>query len=159
MGNLGDMVVRIIGDNSQLDTAIDKSGKKLDAFAEKAGKIGKSLTTFVTLPILALAAASIKAAADMEMQEAAFTTLLGSAEKAKTLLQELKVFAAKTPFALGDLTKATQTLVGFGIETEQAVKVMKQIGDISQGNKDKFQSLTLAFAQASSTGRLMGQDL
>ena len=95
----------------------------------------------------------------MEMQEAAFTTLLGSAEKAKTLLKELKTFAAKTPFALGDLTNSTRTLIGFGIESEKAVEIMKQIGDIAQGNGPKLQSLSLAFAQASSTGKLMGQDL
>jgi len=157
--NLGDLVVRIIGGNEEFDAAVDKSKYKYEAFISTLEKGGKTLTKFVTLPILALGTAAVKAAADMEMQEAAFTTLLGSATKAKNLLSELKTFAAKTPFALGDLTKSTQMLVGFGLETDKAVGIMKQIGDIAQGNKDKFLTLSLAFGQASSTGRLMGQDL
>jgi tape measure domain-containing protein len=36
---------------------------------------------------------------------------------------------------------------------------LKQIGDISMGDEERFKSLTLAFAQMSSTGKLMGQDL
>ena len=36
---------------------------------------------------------------------------------------------------------------------------LKQIGDISMGNAERFNSLALAFAQMSATGRLMGQEL
>ena len=49
--------------------------------------------------------------------------------------------------------------MSFGMTAEDAQKHMKELGDISQGNAEKFQSLTLAFAQASSTGKLTGQDL
>ena len=37
--------------------------------------------------------------------------------------------------------------------------MLRAIGDISMGDTQKLQSLTLAFAQMSSTGKLMGQDL
>ena len=33
------------------------------------------------------------------------------------------------------------------------------LGDVSQGNKERFDSLTLAFAQVGSAGKLSGQDL
>lgn len=33
------------------------------------------------------------------------------------------------------------------------------LGDISQGNKEKFNSLSLVFGQISSQGKLMGGDL
>ena len=36
---------------------------------------------------------------------------------------------------------------------------MQMLGDVSQGNKERFDSLTLAFAQVSSAGKLSGQDL
>lgn len=36
---------------------------------------------------------------------------------------------------------------------------MKQLGDISLGNSDRFQRLSLAFAQVSAAGKLTGQDL
>ena len=36
---------------------------------------------------------------------------------------------------------------------------MKAIGDVAAGDKEKFKSLTLAFGQVSSAGKLTGQDL
>ena len=49
--------------------------------------------------------------------------------------------------------------MSFGMSAEEAQIRMKQLGDISQGDAEKFKSLTLAFAQMSSTGKLTGQDL
>nr|WP_269456685.1 tape measure protein [Vaginimicrobium propionicum] len=67
--------------------------------------------------------------------------------------------AARTPFGMEDLAKATQTLMGFGMSAEESQVRLKQLDDISQGDAGKFESLTLAFAQMSSTGKLTGQDL
>jgi len=153
------MVVRIVGDNSGLDKSIDNSQTKLQNFAKVAENTGKKLSTFVTLPILGLAAASLKAAASMESQESAFTTMLGSADKAKKLLGDLTKLAEKTPFQLTDLAKATKTMLAFGVANEQVLPNLKMLGDIAGGNAAKLDSLTLAFSQIQSTGRLMGQDL
>lgn len=60
---------------------------------------------------------------------------------------------------LEPLAKGAQTLLGFGVAAEKVMPILKQIGDISMGNADRFQSLVLAFAQASANGKLMGQDL
>ncbi len=49
--------------------------------------------------------------------------------------------------------------MGFGMSTADAQKHMQELGDISQGDSERFKSLTLAFAQASSAGKLTGQDL
>jgi len=95
----------------------------------------------------------------MEMSEAAFTTMLGSAEAAKDMLKDLTNFAAKTPFGLKDLTGATQTLIQFGVAGEDIMPTLQSIGDVSGGNADRMKSLSLAFGQATSAGRLMGQDL
>lgn len=166
MALLGDLVVRIVGDTADFVRAIDHSGQRLNKFekdlkkiTDTMSKVGKKMTTFVTLPILAIGAAMVKAAADMEMQEAAFTTMLGSAEKAKTLLSDLRDLAAKTPFQLTDLADSTKTMLAFGIETEKVLPYLQQLGDIAMGDAGKLRTLTLAFSQIQSTGRLMGQDL
>jgi len=156
---IGDMVVRILGDNSNFDKSMDNVEKRFKKASETLAKTGKSLTKFVTLPILGIAAASVKAAADIEMTEAAFTTMLGSAEAAKNMLKDLTNFAAKTPFGLKDLTGATQTLIQFGVESRDIMPTLQAIGDVSGGNAERMKSLSLAYGQATSAGRLMGQDL
>jgi hypothetical protein len=41
--------------------------------------------------------------------------------------------------------------MGVGMTAEESQIWLKQLGDISQGDAQKFESLTLAFAQISST--------
>ena len=97
--------------------------------------------------------------ARMEQYSTSFTTMLGDQAKAQKLVNDLKVEAAKTPFGMEDLAGNMQTLLSFGMNLEDAKKHLNEIGDISQGNAVKMESLTLAFAQMSSTGKLTGQDL
>jgi len=97
--------------------------------------------------------------AKMEQYTVSFTTMLGDQSQALELIARLKEKAAATPFGMEDLAKSTQTLMAFGVSAQDAETIMNQLGDISLGNKDRFQALSLAMAQISSTGRLMGQDL
>ncbi|MDK8600905.1 MULTISPECIES: phage tail protein [Actinomycetaceae] len=97
--------------------------------------------------------------ARMEQYSTSFTTMLGDQAKAQKLVNDLKVQAAKTPFGMEDLAGNMQTLLSFGMSLEDAKKHLNEIGDISQGDAVKMESLTLAFAQMSSTGKLTGQDL
>jgi tape measure domain-containing protein len=57
------------------------------------------------------------------------------------------------------LIEAQKTMMAFGLDAEYAFGKLKNIGDIALGDKQKMQSLALAFSQMSSTGKLMGQDL
>ena len=156
---IGEMVVRIVGDNSDFDKKVDASERKYTRFAKTLADTGKKLTTFVTLPLLGIGIAAVKSAADLEMQQAAFETMLGSAKDAQRLLTDLKDMAARTPFQLSDLADASKTLLSFGVAAEDILPTIQQLGDVAQGNGQRFQALSLAFAQVQATGRLMGQDL
>ncbi len=96
---------------------------------------------------------------EFQSLELSFATLTGDANKGKKLFADITQFATTTPMLEKDLAKGAQTLLGFNIEAEKIMPILKQIGDISMGDSQKFESLTLSFAQASSTGKLMGQDL
>ena len=159
MANAGEVVVKIVGDNSELDRALTASQRKMQQAGQAMQRVGKSLTTFVTLPILAIGAAAIKSAANLELQQAAFETMLGSADKAKVLLQDLTNLAAKTPFQLPDLAEGTKTLLAFGTAADDVLPILGQLGDISLGDSQRLKQLALVYGQVQSAGRLMGQDL
>lgn len=91
--------------------------------------------------------------------DVAIQTMLGSKEKADALLMQVREYAKISPLEFGDITAATKMMVGFNIEAEKVPRFIQAIGDISMGNKQNFNSLTLAFSQMSATGKLMGQDL
>jgi len=101
----------------------------------------------------------IKSAGEFELTKASFTSLLGSVEKANTLLRDISTMGIKTPYNEADLQKGAQLLLAFNISASQVIPTLKMIGDVAMGNKDRMASMTLAFGQMSATGRLMGQDL
>jgi tape measure domain-containing protein len=157
--SLGDMVVRIIGDNTEFDTSIDKSESKFTKFEKTAAAMGGKLSLFVTTPLVLLGKKFIDSTGQMQMFQASFETMLGSVEKAQGLMADLQTFAAKTPFEFTGLANSTKTLLQFGVSANKVMPTLKQLGDIAQGDQNKLNSLALVFGQMSSAGRLMGQDL
>ena len=129
------------------------------AIIDKMNKAVMGLTAAGTAVIAGLGKVGLEYNSQMEKYMTNFTTLLGSTEAAAKKVQELKEMAAKTPFGMEDLAQATQTLLSFGIEADKTTPILKALGDVSLGNKEKFQSLSLAFGQVSSAGKLTGQDL
>lgn len=135
----------------------ERSGNQMDSAFSKVGKtIG---AVFATAQLVEFGKQVVKVRSEIESYEISFRSLLGSQSKGDALFSQIKEFAVTTPMAMGDLAKGAQTLLGFGMEAEKIMPTLKQLGDISMGDAQKFQSLTLAFAQVSSTGKLMGQDL
>jgi tape measure domain-containing protein len=95
----------------------------------------------------------------IESFQISFDTLIGSKDRSAAFFKEIKDFAVSTPLMLDDLARSAQTFLGFGIETERVIPILKQIGDVTMGNKERFGAMSLAFAQMYATGKLQGQDL
>lgn len=148
----------------KFDTRVDSSGFK--SGIEKLGSIAKTGLKVTATAIGAVSGAfgtavlsGVKYNSQMEQYITSFGTMLGSAEEATKLVNNLKEMGAKTPFETSDLAKASQTLLTFGTSAEDLLPTLQMLGDVSQGNKERFDSLTLAFAQVGSAGKLSGQDL
>lgn len=158
--NDAEVKFKVILDGNEAEKHVDNLSKKAKNLGDIFTNAGKKLTIGLTIPITGLAVAGIKYNATMEKYNANLTTLLGgNKEAADELLADLKAMANTTPFETTSLVKATQTMLGFGIEVESSQKYLKQLGDISMGDAQKLESLTLAFSQVSSAGKLSGQDL
>ena len=148
----------------KFDTRVDSSGFK--SGIEKLGSIAKTGLKVTATAIGAVSGAfgaavlsGVKYNSQMEQYITSFGTMLGSAEEATKLVNNLKEMGAKTPFETSDLAKASQTLLAFGTSAEDLLPTLQMLGEVSQGNKERFDSLTLAFAQVGSAGKLSGQDL
>ena len=131
----------------------------LNSVGKVATKTGNALTLGLTTPLVALGTAGVKYNAQMEDFEANLTTLLGSADKAKAMLNDLKEMANTTPFETTDLLESTQTMLGFGLATDKTKGYLQMLGDISMGNAEKLKSLTLAFSQMGASGKASMEDI
>lgn len=101
---------------------------------------------------------ALQTSAQLEQTAISFEVFTGSALVAKNMLSDLKEQALKSPMQFQDITKGAQTLLGYGLTAQQVIPITKMLGDISGGNADKFQRLSLAFGQVNAAGRLMGQE-
>lgn len=123
------------------------------SFTQALGAIGG------TVALKNFATQVVDVRAEMQMLNRSFEVLLGSKEKSDAYVNEIKDYALVSPLSVTDVSKAAKLLLGFNVEAEKTIPIIKSIGDITMGDSQKFGSLTLAFAQTSAAGRLMGQDL
>jgi hypothetical protein len=144
-------------DFRNLSRDVSQEGRKMDEMFRNLGRTAAGMFTVGSAMGFVKQAVSVRG--EIEMMEKSFEVLTGSIEKSNKMLYELKNIAVKSPLELSDISKAAQTLMSFNIDAEKVIPTIKQLSDISMGEAGKFNSLALAFAQMSSTGKLMGQDL
>lgn len=157
--NIDDTTKKAENAASKISKGFEKTGTFLSNVGQKITGAGKVMTATLTTGIAGLVTQGIKYNAEMENFQMNLTTLLGSSEKASKLLSDLKEMAATTPFETTDLISATQTMIGFGIASNDAQKYLEVLGNIAMGDSNKLSGLALAFSQVQSTGKLTGQDL
>ncbi len=103
--------------------------------------------------------ASLQAAANMEQQTVAFTTMLGSAAMAENLLKDLQSFAASTPFSFNELTEASRKMIAFGFSAKEIIPNMRMLGDVAAGLSQPVGDIAYLFGQVKTQGKAMTQDL
>lgn len=150
-------------DNSGLYSGLNKAEGRIDQFGNHISAVGDKITKltgigFGIAGLKAFGSEIINVTGEMQMLESSFEVLLGG-KGVSGFMSEMKQFAVDSPLSMNGVANAAQTLLGFGITAEKVMPTIKQIGDISMGNEERFKSLSLAFAQMSATGKLMGQDL
>jgi len=163
---LGEAVLELTTDDNKYDAGIDAAHRKAGALDQKfqqvsktLGKMGRSLTTFVTTPLLGLGGIAAKLAGDFEQQQIAFEVMLGSAERATALLDDLTSFAARTPFQFSNLSRSAETLMAFGTGAEDVVNTITKLGNAARGNQGILDRLTLAYGKLKAQGRASLEEL
>ena len=170
-GKGGEIAARVTLDTSQLDKDVQRATGKFREVSQSAQQeshrmqdalmgIGRTMgLAFSAQQAIQFVQKLVSVRSEIQSLEVSFRTLLGSQEKATALMKEMNEFAAATPLMIDDLAKGAQTMLGFNVNPDEVMPMLKAIGDISMGDAQKFQALTLSFSQMQSVGKLMGQDL
>ena len=90
----------------------------------------------------------------MEYYTTSFTVMTGSADKASETVKKLADIGATTPFDMPQLADATSLLMNFGFSADDAVDSMMMLGDISQGNAEKLDTIARAFGKMNSAQKV-----
>ena len=163
-----------LGGNAYTGIAqIDKALNSVNVNAKKTEKLFEKITNatfkfnniFQTVQtVIGKVSGSIEkmidAGSENELQKMNMTTLFkGNAAAAEDMFARISKYGKETVYDKAGLIEAQKTMMSFGISGEKSFATLKQIGDIAMGDKQKMQSLALAFSQATSAGKLQGQDL
>lgn len=158
----------LIGRVEKLEAAQNDAAKAAANQAEQTSKLasasnaaGIAMSVFGAA-MAAAAIGSIKLAADLEQSRVAFTTLLGSGEKARKFLDELAAFAAATPFEFKDLQDSSRRLLAFGFAAKDIIPIMNAVGSAVAGlggGKEQIDRVTLALGQMQAKGKVSAEEM
>ena len=87
----------------------------------------------------AVGATSIKYNANIEQLQTSFEVMTGSAEEGAKVLERIRKLGAETPFETEGLAETVQLLMNYNLTADEAIDVMKMLGDVAQGDQEKVQ--------------------
>lgn len=154
----------------KLDSAlgvVDKSSEEVEKGLKGIGDVaaGVALGNWITqLPgmLMDLGKQAIQSAGEFEQTRVAFTTMLGSATAADAFLNQLKDFAAKTPFEFKELVGSAKSMKALGFETSQIIPMMTNLGNASAalgGGADLIARLTNQIGQMQAKGKVSAEEM
>lgn len=156
MQNANNVVNAAISGSKGLSGALGSLGGSLGSLGRLASGAAAG---FALLKLKDYGQYALQTSAAFEQLAISFRVMTGSAQTGQELTDAIIELGAKTPMTAHQLSKAAQLLLSFGESAENIIPDLKLLGDITGGEVNRFNQLSLAFAQVGANGRLMGQDL
>lgn len=131
--------------------------KREKALVKKLG--GLILRAFSVRQIIHFGQKIAETTGYFEQQQIALEGILGSATKARSVLNDIANFALKSPFTTKDLVGFTKQLSAFGVGSDDLFPTVTKLADISAGLGVDMSRIILAYGQVKSASVLRGQEL
>lgn len=136
MSLLSELVTRIVADNSQFNRETLRSEKRIESFGKRMKRLegqlrttGRRLTTFVTLPIIGISTAMVKAASSMTESLNAVNVVFG--ESGKVITDWSRTAAGQVGLSAVEINKAATEigalLINMGVAADDAAQEAIQL--------------------------------
>lgn len=161
------MVDKLSSRLAKCERKIDEFGRKtknanrnMNELEQTTGKVSKTVAKLASaFAMKELVSNILKVRGQFQQLEVSFTTMLGSAERADALLNQLAKTAATTPFGLEEVGQGAKQLLAYGVEAEKINETLIQLGDIAAGLSIPLNDLVYLYGTTLAQGRLYTQDL
>lgn len=145
---------------SRLEGATNRTQASADKMGDSFTKVGKMIGTYFGVQQLAeFGKKVISVRGEMQQLEIAFSTMLGSAEKANALMAQLTETAAKTPFDMNSIANGAKQLLAYGTASEDVNDTLVRLGNIASGLSLPLNDLVYLYGTTQTQGRLFTQDV
>ena len=180
MDNILKFLIKLNADKGNVVSVARQTEQQLDTINRKASVVGRGLRrafsfegfkgSLMSIPgmsflmnpytmIGAGIAGMVRLGAQAEQTGVAFRVLVGDEEKATKMLSQITDLSARSPFSKLQLERNAQLMMNFGVASNETLKRLEQLGNISGGDAGRLSSLSLVLGQVHANGYLMGQDL
>jgi tape measure domain-containing protein len=146
--------------------ALQKLGGVSSSVAAAVGAAVTKISGAIAIAFGAAGAAvskmGIQFNASLEQSSIAFETLLGSAEKSKTMINDLLEMSKNSPFQFDGLQTSAKLMLAMGFNAEQIMPNLQAVGDAVAavgGNSQTMERISLAMSQMMAKGRISAEEM
>lgn len=148
-------------DLTPFEKALGRLQTKLGALSKQMQDAGSTLSQNLTLPILGVGAASVKAFADMEKLNKGLTAIMGSSDMAAEELQKLREVAKLPGLGLKEAVQGSINLQAVGLSADEARSTLfgfgKALAAVGKG-KFELEAIQYQLTQMISKNKLLAED-
>ncbi len=101
----------------------------------------------------------VSLAAQYESTSVSFEVMLGSADRARQVLQSLTEFSNVTPYEPTEVMAAGRSLLAFGFQQQELIGIMRTVGDVASGVGMNFNELAQIVGKNKTQGKVQTEDL
>jgi hypothetical protein len=110
----------------------------MSKIAQGVGNVGRSLSMWVTAPIVGFGALSVKTAADVEQLELAIRDVVPAGTDIKKLFNDLNMATRQSTFKKSEVYEYANALIQAKIPISNVTSMIKKLGDINAANAGKM---------------------
>jgi tape measure domain-containing protein len=161
MANAAQLNLKLGIDVSSLSRELGKLESRMSKFGSQMQNIGSTMTQSLTLPLLGVGAASLKAFSDMEKLEKGLTAIMGSSELAKDEIVKLREVAKLPGLGLKEAVQGSVNLQAVGLSAEEAKNTLMGFGTALAATgkgKVELEAIQYQLTQMISKNKLLAED-
>lgn len=161
---MNSLVYRFLGNTTSFDSAVNKVQSGLSAVSRASGAVTMAgaklgiMGTAMAAPFALLTTGALRSAGAFEQTMVSYEVMLGSAQKAQSMMADLTQFAATTPFSMGDIEGAARGLAQFGERGDELMSTLNFLGNAAAGTGTNFAELGMIYNQVRGVGKLLTED-
>lgn len=142
---------------SSMAKKIEESGTNIDGVINRITTAAAGMVTVFSAQQFASKVMQVRG--EFQQLEVAFETMLGSADEAKRLMDQLVKTAATTPFDLQGVANGAKQLLAYGIQANDVNDTLIRLGDIAAGLSIPLGDLVYLYGTTMTQGRMFTMDL
>lgn len=143
-----------------LSAPIAQATREVDALGssfQRAGALAASI--FAVGGVQDFVSKVVSVRGEFQQLEISFNTMLGSADQAKKLMEQLATTAARTPFDLSGIASSAKQLLAYGFAADQVNDTILRLGDVAAGLSQPLGDIVYLYGTLKASGRVTNIDI